>query len=98
MGALFEVNKSGRVDASMAPDCAPPKFHPNSIVELLGHDIHIYIYIYIYVHCALGLVLGTCPPIPGKSNFGTHEPLDATCIFTQSKTMNAQPKTKKGTM
>ena len=41
-GVFFEVliNKSGRVDTSMSPICASPKFRPNSVVELLGHEIH----------------------------------------------------------
>ena len=35
---FFEVNKIGRVDTSMSPICASPKFRPNSLVELLGHE------------------------------------------------------------
>ena len=37
---FFEVNKRGRVDASMSPICASPKFRPNSVAELLGNEIH----------------------------------------------------------
>ena len=39
-GAFFEVNESGRVDPSMSPIWASPKFRPNSVVELPGHEIH----------------------------------------------------------
>ena len=37
---FFEVNESGRVDPSMSPIWASPKFRPNSVVELPGHEIH----------------------------------------------------------
>ena len=37
---FWSINKSGRVDPSMSPIGASPKFRPNSLVELLGHEIH----------------------------------------------------------
>ena len=37
---FWSISKSGRVDTSMSPICASPKFRPNSLVELLGHEIH----------------------------------------------------------
>ena len=37
---FWRISKSGRVDPSMSPICASPKFRPNSLVELLGYEIH----------------------------------------------------------
>ena len=68
-GASFEVNKSGRVDPSMSPICASPKFRPNSLVELLGHEIHT-------CHVHQGWCQGSVLQFKtGESTLGADQPL-----------------------
>ena len=64
---FWSISKSGRVDPSMSPICASPKFRPNSLVELLAHEIHT-----CNAHRCQGSVLQFKT---GESTLGADQPL-----------------------
>ena len=73
----------------MSPIWASPNFRPNSLVELLAHEIHT---CNVHQGWCQGSVLYT---IQNRwVNLGSRS---AACIFPQSKTLNSQRKTKKST-
>ena len=73
----------------MSPICASPKFRPNSLVELPGHEIHT---CNVHQGWCQGSVLQFKTD---ESNLGTHQPL----AFSRNLilAMKAQRKTKKST-